>query len=42
MKTKLIIINGQNINFLGKREENHYGKETFEDLKNECHNYAKS
>ena len=42
MKTKIIIINGSNINFLGKREENHYGKATFEDLKNECHNYAKS
>ena len=40
MATKILIINGPNLNFLGKREENHYGKTTFEDLKKECHNYA--
>ena len=33
MKTKILIINGPNLNLLGKREENHYGKTTFEDLK---------
>ena len=33
MITKILIINGPNLNLLGKREENHYGKATFEDLK---------
>ena len=42
MKTKILIINGPNLNLLGKREENHYGKTTFEDLKKDCHAYAKN
>ena len=42
MKTKILIINGPNLNLLGKREENHYGKTTFEDLKKDCHDYAKN
>lgn len=31
---KLFIINGPNLNFLGIREPDHYGRETYEDL---CH-----
>ena len=42
MATKILIINGPNLNLLGKREENHYGKTTFEDLKKDCHDYAKN
>ena len=42
MAMKILIINGPNLNLLGKREENHYGKTTFEDLKKECHDYAKN
>ena len=42
MTTKILIINGPNLNLLGKREENHYGKTTFEDLKKDCHVYAKN
>ena len=42
MATKILIINGPNLNLLGKREENHYGKTTFKDLKKDCHNYAKN
>ena len=41
MTTKILIINGPNLNLLGKREESHYGKTTFADLKKECENYAK-
>ena len=42
MKTKVLIINGPNLNLLGKREENHYGITTFEDLKKDCHDCAKN
>ena len=42
MKTKILIINGPNLNLLGKREENHYGKTTFEELKSNCQDYAKN
>ena len=42
MKTKILIINGPNLNLLGKREENHYGITTFEDLKKDCHDCAKN
>ena len=40
MTTKIIIINGPNLNLLGKREENHYGKTTFEDLKKDNNKVA--
>jgi 3-dehydroquinate dehydratase-2 len=42
MTTKILIINGPNLNLLGKREENHYGKTTFEELKGNCQDYAKN
>ena len=42
MKTKILIINGPNLNLLGKREENHYGKTTFEELKRNCEDCAKN
>jgi len=42
MTTKILIINGPNLNLLGKREENHYGKTTFEELKRNCQDYAKN
>tara|TARA_Y100000590_G_scaffold426872_1_gene536466 strand:+ start:290 stop:739 length:450 start_codon:yes stop_codon:yes gene_type:complete len=42
MKTKIIIINGPNLNLLGKREENYYGKATFEDLKKTCEEHARN
>ena len=41
MGKKILIINGPNLNLLGKREAIHYGKTTFEGLKKECENYAK-
>ena len=41
MEKKILIINGPNINLLGKRETAYYGKTTFEDLKKKCKNYAK-
>ena len=42
MTTKILIINGPNLNLLGKREEDHYGKTTFEELKMNCQDYAKN
>ena len=34
--SNIIIINGPNLNLLGKREQSQYGKITFNDLKNIC------
>ena len=42
MATKILIINGPNLNLLGKREENNYGKTTFEELQQNCQDYAKN
>ena len=42
MTTKILIINGPNLNLLGKREESYYGKTTFEELKGNCQDYAKN
>ena len=42
MTTKILIINGPNLNLLGKREENYYGKTTFEELKRNCQDYVKN
>lgn len=38
---KLLIINGPNLNMLGVREPDHYGKETYADLVNKIENYCK-
>ncbi len=37
---KILIINGPNLNLLGKREELIYGKATLEDIKNNCEKYS--
>jgi 3-dehydroquinate dehydratase-2 len=37
---KVIIINGPNLNLLGKREEKIYGSKSFDDLKNELEKIA--
>ena len=42
MEKKILIINGPNLNLLGKREAIHYGNTTFKGLKKECENYAKN
>ena len=34
---KIIIINGPNLNLLGNREDNIYGKESLADIEKECH-----
>ncbi len=36
MNNKIIIINGQNINLLGEREQSQYGSVTFDELKENC------
>ena len=41
MNSKIIIINGPNINLLGEREQSQYGSITFEKLKNDCINKSK-
>ena len=41
MSNDIIIINGPNLNLLGKREQSQYGSITFSQLKNNCLNKAK-
>ncbi len=38
---KLFVINGPNLNMLGIREPDHYGKETYSDLVAKIQNYCK-
>lgn len=38
---KILVINGPNLNMLGIREPEHYGKETYLDLENKIKAYAK-
>ena len=42
MSNNIIIINGPNLNLLGKREQSQYGSITFEQLKKNCLDKAKS
>ena len=39
---KLLIINGPNLNMLGIREPDHYGKETYNDLCDKISSYCKA
>jgi len=41
MSKKIEIINGPNLNLLGKREPDIYGKSTLEDINKDLSNYAK-
>ena len=36
MNKKILIINGPNLNLLGEREQSQYGKNTINDIENEC------
>ena len=36
MTSRILIINGPNLNLLGEREQSQYGIKNFEELKNEC------
>ena len=40
MKQRIIIINGPNLNLLGKREESQYGNVSYSDLEKKCAEYA--
>jgi len=42
MKENIIIINGPNLNLLGKREKSHYGNVTYSELEKTCLEYAKN
>lgn len=39
---KILVINGPNLNMLGIREPDHYGKETYDDLVMKIRNYCDS
>ena len=41
MEKKILIINGPNLNLLGKRERSVYGNLTFKKLKSSCEKHAK-
>ena len=42
MKENIIIINGPNLNLLGKREKSHYGNVTYSELEKICLEHAKN
>ena len=39
--TKIIILNGPNLNLLGEREKSQYGISTLVEIEKNCHDYAK-
>ena len=41
MKNKIIVINGPNLNLLGEREEDKYGKISLQDVENNCKEFSK-
>ena len=40
LMSKIIILNGPNLNLLGERESDQYGTETLKDIENSCNEYA--
>ena len=38
--SKIIILNGPNLNLLGEREKEQYGNITLEDIEKNCNEYA--
>ena len=41
MSKKILVINGPNLNLLGKREPEKYGEMSLEDIKNKCEAHSK-
>ena len=41
MNQKILVINGPNLNLLGTREKEKYGKSSLEDIRNKCEAHAK-
>ena len=41
MKNKVIVINGPNLNLLGEREKDKYGKISLQDVENNCKEFSK-
>jgi len=41
MAKKILIINGPNLNLLGEREEDKYGKNTLDEVKKNCETHAR-